>query len=529
MASGPRAAVAGSSPGTRAMEQPSILIAGAGPTGLVLALALARRGVRPRLIDAEFGPGAQSRAMAVHARTLEFYRQFGIAAAVVAEGVVSPAIHLRERTADGASREVVRVALAEIGAGLSPYPFILTYPQDLHERRLVAALADAGVSVEWGVRLTGLAQDADGVDATLERDGATETARFAYVCGCDGAHSAVREFIGVGFTGGAYPQPFYVADVRIAGGADADLHATLGENLIALMLPVRATGMHRLIGLVPPRLWAAQGLGFEDIRAEVEALVGVRVSEVNWFSRYRVHHRVADRFRVGRAFLLGDAGHLHSPVGGQGMNTGIGDAVNLGWKLAHVAAGRADPGLLDSYEPERIAFARTLVATTDRFFGAIVARGLGGALMRRVIAPTALGIGMRFEAGRRAAFRGVSQIRIAYPGSALSDGAAGEVAGGDRLPWVAVAGADNFAPLASLDWQAHVYGDARPALLAEAGAIGLPVHAFPWTAAAEAAGLRRDAVYVVRPDGHVGRAAPDQVQAHLGLYFRRIGARPAGG
>src|SRR5262249_11025133 len=131
-----------------------------------------------------------------------------------------------------------------------------------------------------------------------------------------------------------------------------------------------------LIGLVPPELSQRENLNFEDIREQQERLLDVRVTEVNWFSTYRVHHRVASRFRVGRAFLLGDAGHIHSPAGGQGMNTGIGDAINLGWKLAQVLQGRAGPVLLDSYEPERIGFARMLVSTTDRAFTPMVAEGL---------------------------------------------------------------------------------------------------------------------------------------------------------
>ncbi|MBP7242984.1 FAD-dependent monooxygenase [Amaricoccus sp.] len=504
-----------------------ILIVGAGPTGLVLGLALARRGIGFRLIDAEPGPGAQSRAMAVHARTLEFYRQFGFADEVVAQGIVSEAIRLRAPDAGGGSREVVRIRFGDIGRGLSRYPFVLSYPQDLHERLLVGRLAAAGGGVEWDTRLTGLVQDADGVEATIARTGGeVEVARFAYVCGCDGAHSAVRDALGTGFGGGVYAQPFYVADVAIAGPGDTDLRVNLGEDILALMFPVRTTGMHRLIGLVPRRLWDKTDLGFADIRAEVEALVGIRVAEVNWFSRYRVHHRVADRFTVGRAFLLGDAGHVHSPVGGQGMNTGIGDAVNLGWKLAHVMSGRADPRLLASYDPERLTFARSLIATTDRLFSVIVAGGVGGELLRRIAIPAVVGVGARFGATRRAAFGRVSQIRIAYRDSPLSVGAVGAVRGGDRLPWVADGAGDNFAPLDSLDWQAHVYGEVHPDLGAEAARLGLPVHRFAWSAATEKAGLRRDAVYVVRPDGHVGLAAADQGAAGLAAYFGEIGARP---
>jgi hypothetical protein len=241
---------------------------------------------------------------------------------------------------------------------------------------------------------------------------------------------------------------------------------------------------------------------------------------VNWFSTYRVHHRVADRFRVGRAFLSGDAGHVHSPAGGQGMNTGIGDAVNLAWKLAAVLRGRASAGILDSYEAERIPFARSLVATTDRVFEGVVGRGLFSRFVRGVFAPFILPLALKFAAARRAQFRLVSQTRIAYRESPLSDGLAGAVHAGDRLPWVE--GVDNFAPLRSLDWQLHVYGTAA-ALREFAAKSRLALHEWPWSAAARRAGLRRDAVYLVRPDGHVGFARAAADIEGLRAYLNRFG------
>ena len=323
----------------------------------------------------------------------------------------------------------------------------------------------------------------------------------------------------IGFAGDTYPNLYYVADVKLSAGDSGDLYLALGAHAFALRMPARKGAMQRLIGIVPDRADGAE-ISFEDIRPTVEPLLAARVASVNWFSTYRVHHRVAAHFRVGRVFLAGDAGHLHSPAGGQGMNTGIGDAINLGWKLAEVWHGRAAETLLDSYEPERIAFARRLVATTDRVFQAVTGGGLVGSVVRSFVMPHVLPAITGFAAGRRTLFRTVSQIAIAYPDSALSQGRAGDVAGGDRLPWVAEA--DNFAPLTSLRWQLHVYGSPAPPLSAAAASLALPLHAFH---PAPAAGLAADAAYLVRPDGHVALALPDQDAAVLRAYVAAHGLR----
>jgi 2-polyprenyl-6-methoxyphenol hydroxylase-like FAD-dependent oxidoreductase len=507
------------------MTNARVLIVGGGPTGLNLALGLARRGVPFRLISEAEGPGEHSRAMVVQARTLEFYDQFGFADELVRQGIPAGEAHLREGGENGRSREVVSVSFRDLGDGLSPYPFPLAYPQDDHERFLVGKLTEAGAAIEWRSRLTAFSQDVDKVRATVLHDGRAEDTEAEYICGCDGAHSCVRETLGVGFPGGTYEQLFYVADVKIAAGFNRDLYINLGEHILTLMFPVRSSGMQRLIGLVPPELSQHEDLNFDDIRDHQERLLDVKVTEVNWFSTYRVHHRVASRFRVGRAFLLGDAGHIHSPAGGQGMNTGIGDAINLGWKLAHVLQGRAGAVLLDSYEPERIGFARMLVSTTDRAFTPIVAEGLKGEFTRRVLAPLFMSIATRFALSRRAIFRLVSQTQIHYADSPLSEGKAGEVEGGDRLPWVRRDAIDNFALLRSLDWQVHVYGDLEEAFANACREFGLPVHTFAWSEVAENAGLQRDAAYLIRPDGHVALASSEQSVAKLKAFIDRLRLR----
>ena len=498
------------------MPERNVLIVGAGPTGLALALELARRGVPFRIVERHDGPGQASRAMAVHARTLEFYRQLGFADEVVARGFKMERAHLRE-----GDHEVASFAFGDLGEGLSPYPFVLSFPQDEHERLLIAKLEEAGTAVEWGTELVGLENGEERVRATLRRGGAEESCEVAYLCGCDGAHSAVREGLGLGFPGGTYEQMFYVADVEASGApAGGDINAYLGADQLCLVFPIRTSGMQRLIGILPEELKGREGLVFDDVRPYAERLTGLTVRTVNWFSSYHVHHRVADRFRVGRAFIAGDAGHIHSPAGGQGMNTGIGDAVNLAWKLDAVLSGRATPAILDTYEPERIAFARLLVSTTDRAFTSIVGRDTRGHIVRTLLIPNLGPFLLGFSAVRRAAFRLVSQIRINYRESPLSVGSAGDVEGGDRLPWVEEA--HNFEPLRSLDWQAHVYGEAGERLRAFAASRSLAVHAFAWGEGARAAGLERDALYLVRPDGHVAFASGEQDVAGLERFLDRF-------
>jgi hypothetical protein len=233
-----------------------------------------------------------------------------------------------------------------------------------------------------------------------------------------------------------------------------------------------------------------------------------------------VHHRVAEHFRKGRAFLLGDAAHIHSPAGGQGMNTGIGDAINLAWKLAAVLAGRAPDNLLDSYEAERIGFARRLVATTDRVFSFATAEGWIADILRTRVAPVLFPRVIAFEAAREYIFRTVSQITLNYRGCPLSAGSAGHVHGGDRLPWVPVDGKDNFESLASMTWQVHVYGSASARLAAWCADHDVPLHVFDWRTEHEAAGLVRDAIYLLRPDTYVALAeasgAPDALDRYCG-------------
>lgn len=486
-----------------------VLIAGAGPTGLALALWLARLGVAFRLIDKTDNVAPFSRALGVHARTLELYQQLGFAEQVIASGLIVPSITLWARR-----KKVLTVPFRNVGEGTTPFPFVLDFAQDAHERLLVSQLGEMGVVVERRTELTAFTDDGDAIRATLRHaDGSTEECVSSYLAGCDGVHSIVREKAGARFAGGTYEHLFYVADVDASGPTvGTGLHVDLDEADLLAIFDMKGAGRVRLVGTVKAGTTPNGGkaIGFDDVARRPMDQMHLQVQKVNWFSTYRVHHKVASRFRTGRTFLVGDAAHVHSPVGAQGMNTGIGDAVNLAWKLAAVVRDGADPSLLDTYETERIAFARRLVATTDRVFAIATKRGPAAAFARTTLFPLAASLLFRFRAVRYLLFHTVSQLGIRYPESALSVGMAGSIRAGDRLPWVAPNGdgtaAGNFAPLASLRWQVHIYGEAASGVRQACAELGVEYHAFAWRAAMARSGFARGAVYLVRPDGYVAFA-----------------------
>ncbi|TCO83801.1 2-polyprenyl-6-methoxyphenol hydroxylase-like FAD-dependent oxidoreductase [Plasticicumulans lactativorans] len=509
-----------------------VLVVGAGPTGLMLANQLARRGVRVQVVERNAGPSRQTKALGVQARTLEIYARLGVVERALAWGTRAIAASLWVE-----GRPAARVPLGDIGHDLSPYPFLLILGQDDNERLLGDELRARGVEVQWGTELVGLTQDAERATATLRQaDGTTRELTAAWVAGCDGAHSTVRRLSGIDFPGAPYEQVFFVADTRVSGPmAAGELNVYLWPSGFHLFFPMRGSDHWRVVGIVPPALRGHDDLDFDALlpalRQEVGA--GLAFQACTWFSTYRIHHRRAARFRERRCFLLGDAAHIHSPVGAQGMNTGLQDAYNLAWKLALVSHGHAAAGLLDSYEAERIPVAERLLRTTDRAFSIVVSnRWLAGLLRMRVL-PKLLALAMRGERTRRLAFRTISQTGIRYPDSALSQDLAAPPGhaprAGDRFPWLRLAFAadgaaeDLYARLDDTRFHLLLVGQAAPPGLPDALDGQLDVHVIPEhphnAQALDRARIPRPAFYLLRPDGHVGLAGTRLDAAALRRYL----------
>ena len=494
-----------------------VLIVGAGPTGLMLADQLARRGVRVLVVDRHAGPSIQTRALGVQARTLEIYAHLGLAERALELG----------RRATGADMwaggcRVARVPFGDIGREISPYPFVLILGQDDNERLMGDALRDLGIAVTWSTELVGLSQRADHVVARLRQpDGATREVIAAWVAGCDGARSTVRELTGIEFVGAPYEDVFFVADTQLTGPMVPDeVNVYLWPRGFHLFFPMRGPDHWRLVGIVPAALRGREQLTLEDVVPSIRQEAGptLEFQGCSWFSTYRIHHRRAARFREGRCFLLGDAAHIHSPVGAQGMNTGLQDAYNLAWKLALVVGGMADERLLDTYAEERIPVAERLLRTTDRLFSLVISDSSLAGLLRTRIVPKLLAVAMSVEPVRRLAFRTISQTGIHYRHSSLAETEAGFPAAapraGDRFPWVHLrlgpegTVKDLYLAMDDTRFTLLLLGQSDPA--PAASVLGDLLQAFvvpddPLNRRElERVHISPPAFYLLRPDGHVG-------------------------
>ena len=529
------------------------LIVGAGPTGLALATQLHAFGARFRIIDRLEDRGRESRALGVQARTLELLQTLGLGEALAARGSTSTRLVLHS---DGAT--IAQVQLGDIAASDTRFPYILFVSQAETEALLVDHLRGGGVTVERGVELADAEPGEADVRCVLRRGEREEQVRARYLVGCDGAHSTVRRIADIPFQGGSYPQEFVLGDVEADGAlTPGAINSFVGRG-VAMFFPLRRPTTWRVIAMAGADEGGENRAPSADVRelslAELQSMVdaptggAVRVRDPAWLTRFRLHHRQTASYRAGRLFLAGDAAHIHSPVGAQGMNTGIQDAWNLGWKLALVAQGSADPRLLDSYEAERWPVGRFLLRYTDRAFGALmrgISSGTVASWVRRVVVPKVLPQVFGSRRLRAFAFRFVSELGIDYRESpAVVEGEPrlrGGPRAGDRLPdarltidgrsaWLqeTIAGPRLVLLLCGdrQAWDAGRLDDLRARFGGLLAVRHLTPRAAPGALVDERGELlarlaARDAAqYLVRPDGHIAFRCAGRELAALESHLR---------
>jgi 2-polyprenyl-6-methoxyphenol hydroxylase-like FAD-dependent oxidoreductase len=513
-----------------------VIIVGAGPTGLSLACQFVRHGVDFVVVEKNEGVTPYSKAIGVQARTLEIYEQLGLAQRAVEWGAVA-----------GRARMVVggevrgEIDFSNIGEGLSPYPFVLMLEQSKNERLLYEYLRGQGKEVRWGNELEGFSQTSAGVTARVKTPGgASQIIEARYLAACDGAKSPVRHALGLGFGGSTFERMFYVADAQVDWRLSHDaLHVCLARDTFVIFFPLKGDRRYRIVGVFPEEFAKEEGeVLYEEIEQHIrgEARLDLDIHDVEWFSTYKVHTRHVSSFSAGRCFLAGDAAHVHSPAGAQGMNTGIQDAYNLAWKMALVLKGAAGERLLETYNEERLENAKNLLRTTDRMFRFAAGSEWPLAFLRTSVFPPVAKYLFGLDAVKNFIFPRISQIGINYRRGPLSRHAGDEhfkVKAGDRMPYFLVEGESIYDRLRRPKFHWLVFSNARGdsqaprAELESRHAELVDFHAVPLTPrVAEAFGTDRPFSVLLRPDNYVGyvsaETTPDGLRLYLGEYIESL-------
>ena len=505
------------------------MIVGAGPTGLALACQFVRYGVDFVIIEKNAGVTPYSKAIGVQARTLEIYEQLGIANDAVEQGAIGAKGRF---LVNGEVRG--EFDFSRIGEGLSAYPFILLLEQSKNERLLYDYLLSHGKDVLWARELGGFHQSETGVTAQVKNAaGQTQVIEAQYLVGCDGAKSPVRHSLNLGFEGSTFERMFFVADAQVDWQFSHDaLHVCLAKETFVVFFPLKGEKRYRIVGVFPEEFSKEEGdVLYEEIEQRIkdEAKLELDVHDVKWFSTYKVHTRHVSKFSLGRCFLAGDSAHVHSPAGAQGMNTGIQDSYNLGWKMALVLKGTAGEWLLNTYNEERLENAKNLLQTTDRMFQLVASPEWFAAFLRMNVFPQIARFVFGLEAVQHFIFPIVSQIGINYRHSSLSDHKDDEdfkVRAGDRMPFFLVDGKSVFDLLhePKFHWlmfsaQQDDVGELRKTVAGKYGDL-VEVQRLSVSAnVTDAFGHEGSFAVLLRPDNYIGRIASDTSHVALRSYL----------
>jgi 2-polyprenyl-6-methoxyphenol hydroxylase-like FAD-dependent oxidoreductase len=514
-------------------QNTDVIVVGAGPVGLVAGCELARRGVRVRVIDKLAQPTDQSRAVAVHARSLDMLDRMGIVDEMLSTGIKAIAMQMY-----AGGRKLFRVPLGEVD---SAFPFTLTTAQTETERVLGEHLQSLGVTVERGLELVALTQDGDAAHLTLRHeDGSTEQAGASWVIGADGARSAVRKLVGTKLSGSFVGERFLLGDVEAEHNLDLDaMHTFFSPDGPVIVLPM-SDGRMRFLAEVHDAPGAPLDMNptLDELQAIIDKRIGgIRLLRSHWLTRFEIHHARVPAYRWSRVFLTGDAAHIHSPAGGQGMNTGMQDAFNLAWKLATVINGDAGEALLDSYEAERAPIADSVITFTNRLTKAGTLSGLP-----RQIRDVVVRMLSRVPAAQRVMAETAEEVNVGYKISPIAVGRRpkhAKVAAGQHVPHLAEEAVQKQLRAAcgpqALDHVVLTVAAGQVAAAAGEGQVQVlvtteetPVAGYdnviadPKGVVAQRFGLKNGGRVVIRPDGYIGTVAALDDTTTVADYFTKI-------
>lgn len=505
-----------------------VIITGAGPTGLALACQLIRYGIDFVIVDKNETTTPHSKAIGVHARTLELYEQIGLANRLIERGAKAEKARM---IVGGKVRGEAN--FADIGKGMSPYPFVLIVEQGRHEDLVYSFIKSNGRDVRWRTELQSLSQNESGVSAAIKgTDGKTENIDAKFLVGCDGAKSLVRRTLGLTFEGTTFERVFYVADVEINWQFSNDaLMIFLMKNNLLAFFPMIGENRWRIVGTFPEEFAKDEGdVLYEEIEEQIkrDAELDLDITNVNWFSTYKVHTRHVNKFSEGRCFLAGDAAHVHTPAGAQGMNTGIQDGYNLAWKLSMVLRGKAADKILDSYNEERLENAENLLKTTDRFFNLVASPEPVLSYLRMHVFPYIAGVAFSIDAVKKFVFPRISQIGINYRHSSWSEhvGDSGfDIKAGDRMPYFTVDGESIYDKLREPKFHLLAFSDGQNGQLAQLGGEFEDIidrHEISLSPrVAEIFGTEKSFNVLLRPDNYIATIFNDASLTPIENYLKR--------
>jgi 2-polyprenyl-6-methoxyphenol hydroxylase-like FAD-dependent oxidoreductase len=509
-----------------------VIIVGAGPTGLSLACQFIRYGIDFVIIEKNEGVTPYSKAIGVQARTLEIYEQISLAQEAIERGTIAGKGRL---LAGGEVRG--EIDFSKIGEGLSAYPYVLMLEQSKNERLLYEYLQSHRKEVLWRRELEDFSQTDAGVTVRAKTpDGATQIIEAKYLVGCDGAKSPTRHALGLGFEGSTFERMFYVADALVDWHLTHDsLQVCLSKDTFVVFFPLKGEKRYRIVGVFPEEFAKEEGdILYEEIeqRIKEEAKLDLDIHNVEWFSTYKVHTRHVSKFSAGRCFLAGDAAHIHSPAGAQGMNTGIQDGYNLAWKIALVLKGKADEGLLATYNEERLENAKHLLQTTDRMFQLAAGSEWFLAFLRTSVLPPLAKYILSLDAVKKFIFPLISQIGINYRNSSLSQHAGDEafaVKAGDRMPYFLVDGESIYSSLREPKFHWLLFSDAQnnfDALRTEvegryAGLVELNTFS-RYPQVEEAFGTDKTFNVLLRPDNYIASISTETSSSKVAEYLNEF-------